>query len=60
MLALAIRAMGVEQVKEAVMYFQPSDPKLELDPAIDASLLTKEILATFRAFPARCDSRRMS
>ena len=49
MLALAIRAMGVEQVKD-VMYFQPSDPKLELDPAIDASLLTKEILATFRAF----------
>jgi penicillin amidase len=49
MLALAIRAMGVEQVKD-VMYFQPSDPKLELDPAIDASLLTQEIMATFRAF----------
>ncbi len=49
MLALAIRTMGVEPVKD-VMYFQPSDPKLELDPAIDASLLSKEILATFRAF----------
>ena len=49
MLALAIRAMSVEQVKD-VMYFQPSDPKLELDPAIDASLLTQEIMATFRAF----------
>src|SRR6202453_2220462 len=49
MLALAVRAMGVEPVKD-VMYFQPSDPKLELDPAIDASLLTNEILATFRAF----------
>jgi penicillin amidase len=49
MLALAIRTMGVEPVKD-VMYFQPSDPKLELDPAIDASLLTNEILATFRAF----------
>jgi len=49
MLALAIRAMGVEPVKD-VMYFQPSDPKLALDPAIDASLLTQEIMATFRAF----------
>src|SRR3984957_10605034 len=49
MLALAIRAMGVEPVKD-VMYFQPSDPKLAMDPAIDASLLTKEIMATFRAF----------
>ncbi|HXP09706.1 MAG TPA: penicillin acylase family protein, partial [Acidobacteriaceae bacterium] len=49
MLALAIRAMGVEPVKD-VMYFQPSDPKLELDPAIDASLLTKEIMATVHAF----------
>jgi hypothetical protein len=49
MLALAIRAMGVESLKD-VMYFQPSDPRLELDPAIGASLLTKEIMATFRAF----------
>src|SRR6202042_3831636 len=49
MLALAIRTMGVEAVKD-VMYFQPSDPKLEMDPAIDASLLTQEIMATFRAF----------
>src|ERR1700744_2240365 len=49
MLALAIRAMGVEPVKD-VMYFQPSDPKLELDPAIDASLLTKEIMDTVHAF----------
>jgi hypothetical protein len=30
MLALAIRAMGVEPVKD-VMYFQPSGPKLEMD-----------------------------
>ena len=58
MLALAIRTMGVEPVKD-VMYFQPSDPKLALDPAIDASLLSKEIMATFPRFAPRCDSRRM-
>src|SRR5580692_12397741 len=46
MLALAIRTMGVEPVKD-VMYFQPSDPKLAMDPAIDASLLTQEFMATF-------------
>ena len=48
-LALAIRAIGVNRVKD-VMYFQPADPKLEMDPAIDASLLSKEILSVYHAF----------
>jgi penicillin G amidase len=48
-LAQAIRVMGVEQIKD-VMYFQPSDPNLEIDPAIDSSLLGKEILAIYHAF----------
>jgi penicillin G amidase len=48
-LAAAINAMGVEQVKD-VMYFQPSDPNLEMDPSIDRSLLKKQILALYHAF----------
>jgi penicillin G amidase len=54
---MAVRAMGVEQVKD-LMYFQPADPKLEMDPAIDSALLSKEILALYHAFrtPLRCTS----
>jgi penicillin amidase len=48
-LASAIRAIGVEKVKE-IMYFQPADPKLEIDPAIDASLLSSDILGVYHAF----------
>ena len=48
-IALAIKAIGVDQVKD-VMYFQPGDPNLEIDPAIDSSLLSKEILALYHAF----------
>jgi penicillin amidase len=47
--ALAIRAIGVEKVKD-LSYFQPANPKLEMDPAIDASLLSKEILELYHAF----------
>ncbi len=32
------------------MYFQPADPNLEIDPAIDASLLSSEILGLYHAF----------
>ena len=48
-IALAIKEIGVDQVKD-IMYFQPGDPNLAIDPAIDTSLLSKEILALYHAF----------
>lgn len=48
-LALAIRAIGVEKVKD-LSYFQPANPRLEMDPAIDASLLSKDILELYHAY----------
>jgi penicillin G amidase len=48
-MALAIRAIGVERVRD-LEYFQPDDPSLDLDPAIDASLLSPDVLALFSAF----------
>jgi penicillin amidase len=48
-LASAIQAIGVDKVKD-IMYFQPADPKLEIDSAIDASLLSSEILGVYHAF----------
>jgi penicillin G amidase len=48
-IALAVRAIGAEKVRD-IMYFQPADPNLEIDPAIDRSLLTKEILDLYRAY----------
>jgi penicillin G amidase len=48
-LALAIHAIGVAQTKD-LMYFQPDDPDLKIDPAIDTSLLSKEILGVYHAF----------
>ncbi|HTR36679.1 MAG TPA: penicillin acylase family protein [Bryobacteraceae bacterium] len=48
-LALAIRAIGVAKVKD-LSYFQPANPKLEMDPAIDASLLSKDILELYHAY----------
>ena len=42
-MALAIRAVGVDKVKD-LEYFQPANPDLTIDPAIDQSLLSKEIL----------------
>ena len=48
-LALAIRAIGVEKVKD-LSYFQPANPKLEMDPAIDAALLSKDILELYHAY----------
>ena len=47
--ALAIRAIGAENVKD-LKYFQPSDPNLTIDPAVDSSLLTNRILELYRAF----------
>ena len=47
--AMAVRTIGVDRVKD-LTYFQPANPKLDLDPAIDASLLSKDILDLYQAF----------
>ena len=59
--ALAIRAIGVNQVKD-LEYYQPSNPKLAMDPAIDASLLSKSIIELFDAYktPLRFNSGQLS
>lgn len=48
-IALAVHAIGAAKVKD-LEYFQPADPDLKLDPAIDASLLSKDILDLYHAF----------
>jgi penicillin amidase len=48
-LALAVRTIGVEKVKD-LEYFQPANPDLKMDPAIDPSLLSKNILELYHAF----------
>lgn len=48
-MALAIRTIGVGRLKD-LYHFQPDNPKLEMDPAIDASLLSKDILNLYTAF----------
>src|SRR5216684_801736 len=48
-LAQAVRVLGADQVKE-LEYFQPANPNLELDPSIDASLLSREVLELYNAF----------
>jgi len=48
-MAMAVRSIGAEKVKD-IEHFQPANPKLELDPAIDASLLKKEILELYDVY----------
>lgn len=48
-IALAIRTIGIKKVKE-LYHFQPDNPKLEMDPAIVAPLLSKDILDLYTAF----------
>ena len=48
-MALAIRTLGAEKIRE-LSYFQPDNPKLEMDPAVDQSLLSKDILDLYNAF----------
>ncbi|MGA2737342.1 MAG: penicillin acylase family protein [Bryobacteraceae bacterium] len=48
-MALVIREIGAEKVKD-IEYFQPAGPDLEIDGAIDASLLSARILDVYRAF----------
>ncbi len=45
----AVAMLGAEQVKE-LSWFRPGSPVLTLDPAIDGSLLSDEILDRYRAF----------
>jgi penicillin G amidase len=47
--ALAIREIGVAKVKD-LSYFQPANPILDMDPAIDASLLSNDILDLYLAY----------
>jgi len=49
--ALAVRDIGAEKVKD-LEYFQPADPDLRIDPSIDTSLLTRDILELYAAFRA--------
>lgn len=48
-LALAVHAIGAAKVAD-LAFFQPANPDLKLDPAIDGSLLSKKILDTYHAF----------
>jgi penicillin amidase len=48
-MARAVRAMGVAKVKD-LSEFYGGDPDLTIDPAIDASLLTRDILGLYTAF----------
>jgi len=48
-IGIAVAAVGAEKVK-AIEYFHPGEPDIDLDPAIDGSLLRREILDVYRAF----------
>ena len=48
-MAQAVRMMGVEKVKD-LSDFYGGDPKLEVDPAIDLSLINRNLLELYNAF----------
>src|SRR5689334_485421 len=48
-LAQAVRVLGPEGVKD-LEYFQPANPKIDIDPAIDQTLLTPSVLDLYNAF----------
>ena len=48
-LAQTVRALGPDKVKD-LEYFQPANPRLDLDPSIDATLLSREVLGLYNAF----------
>jgi penicillin amidase len=48
-MALAIRTIGVDKVKD-IEYFQPANPALQIDLAVDLSLLSRDILGLYRAY----------
>src|SRR5438128_2092786 len=47
--AQAVRAVGADKVK-GLAHFEPGDPDLSVDPAVDLSLVTGRILELYRAF----------
>ncbi|MDH3732823.1 MAG: penicillin acylase family protein [Gemmatimonadota bacterium] len=55
-LGIAVQAIGAEKVKE-LSYFHPGEPDIDLDPAIDGSLLRSEILDVYNAFRGRIQFR---
>jgi penicillin amidase len=50
-LAQVVCALGADKVK-SLAYFQPGDPDLSVDAAVDVSLVTNRILELYRAFRA--------
>ncbi|MGE0449813.1 MAG: penicillin acylase family protein [Vicinamibacterales bacterium] len=48
-MARAVHAMGADAVKD-LSSFYGGDPQLEIDPAIDASLLTTSVIELYNAF----------
>ena len=46
---IAVAAIGAEKVRE-LDWYRPGRPELALDPSIDGSLLSKDILGLYRAF----------
>ncbi len=48
-IGMAISKIGAAAVKE-LYWFHPKEPNLEIDPAIDASLLDEEILSLYTAY----------
>ncbi len=48
-MALAVKTLGAEKVKD-LNHFQPENPDLTIDAAIDTSLLNTEILKLFHAY----------
>ena len=57
--ALAVRAVGAEAVKD-LQHDEPADPDLRIDPAIDASLLSKTYWSFTTSTGRSWNSRRMS
>jgi penicillin G amidase len=49
--AQAVRIMGVEKVRD-LSQFYGGDPKLEVDPAIDLSLINRSLIELYTAFRA--------
>ena len=48
-MAIAVRQLGVAKVRDLVDFYGP-EPKLEVDPAIDLSLIDTRILELYNAF----------
>ena len=48
-MTLAVHALGADKIKDLVR-FQPANPDLRIDPAIDVSLMNRSILDTYNAW----------